>query len=822
MQEQPQNDNHLPWGSPVSRIKSRIEKYFAAAAGLFYQHRLKTLLVLLLFAGALLAQLPKITMETTIEGFLHENDPALVAYDNFREQFGNTEMIIIAIRSQDIFSLEFLQKLKKMHVELRDTVPSVADVNSLINARGTRGEGDFLIIEKMLEHWPETPEELAAIKERALANPMYKNLLLSEKGDFTALVLTMQTYSSQKADMDEVLAGFTDETELKTREGERNYLTGAENSALVQTVADIVDTYRAPDFEVYIAGGPVVIERLKKAMVKDMRTFVALSLLTISVFLFLMFRRTSAVVLSLLVVILSLLSTLGLMAVFGTPIKQPTQILPSFLLAVGIGDSVHILAIFFRRLQRNKGDKAEAIQYAAGHSGLAVLMTSLTTAGGMLSFSTADIAPIADLGVYAAAGVMLALLYTIVLLPALLALVPLQSNQEKKSSGRTSGRADSILSAVGNFSTSHPRGILVVTALVVIFSIIGISQIKFSHDVVRWYKKDSPIRIASETIDEKMRGTIALEVVLDTGKVNGLYDPDILHRIDSSVAFLEQLEVGEIFVGKAWSLTTILKEIHQALNENRPEYYAIPDDPKLIPQEFLLFENSGSDDLEEVVDSQFSKVRFTIKVPFQDALAYTDFIEEVRRHFEKNYPEIKIDFTGMTAIVVQTMARVIHSMVESGIIVLVVIAVFMVLVIGNLRIGMLSMIPNLFPIFLTLGLMGWLGIPLELFTMLVGSISLGLAVDDTIHFMHNFQRYFAQSRNVKQAVMETLHSTGRAMLITTCVLSTGFFVFMFASMNSLFNFGWLTGFTIIMALLSDYFIAPALMMMVHQTKVKAL
>jgi predicted RND superfamily exporter protein len=802
----------------VSRIKNRIEKYFAVAAGLFYQHRLKTLLVLMLFAGSLIAQLPKITMETTIEGFLHENDPALVAYDNFRGQFGNTEMIIIAIRSQDIFSLEFLQKLKKMHVELRDTVPYVADVNSLVNVRETRGEGDLLIIEELLERWPETPEELVAIKERALANPMYKNLLLSEKGDFTALVLTMQTYSSQKENMDEVLAGFTAETGLKTRKEEQSYLTGAENSALVQTVADIVDAYRAPDFEIYIAGGPVVMEFLKKVMKNDMKTFTVLALLTIGLFLFLMFRRISAVILPLLVVALSLLSTLGLMAAWGTPIKMPTQILPSFLLAVGVGDSVHILAIFFQRLRKNKGDKAEAIQYAAGHSGLAVLMTTVTTAGGLLSFSTADIAPIADLGIYAAAGVILALLYTIVLLPTLLALTPLQSNQEKVSD-RTSGRVNNILSAVGNFATSYPKGILVVTTLIVIFSIIGISQIKFSHDVVRWYKEGSPIRIASETIDKEMRGTIALEVVLDTGKVNGLYDPDLLHRIDSSITFLEHLETGQVFVGKAWSLTTILKEIHQALNENRPEYYAIPDDPKLIPQELLLFENSGSDDLEEVVDSQFSKARLTIKVPFQDALAYAGFIEEVQGHFEKHYPEIKVDFTGMTAIVVQTMARVIHSMVESCLIVLVVITVFMVLVIGNLRIGMLSMIPNLFPIVLTLGLMGWSGIPLELFTMLVGSISLGLAVDDTIHFMHNFQRYFAQSRNVKQAVMETLHSTGQAMLITTCVLSAGFFVFMFASMNSLFNFGWLTGFTIIMALLSDYFIAPALMMLVHRTKV---
>ncbi|RWX45487.1 MMPL family protein [Candidatus Electrothrix aarhusensis] len=349
-------------------------------------------------------------------------------------------------------------------------------------------------------------------------------------------------------------------------------------------------------------------------------------------------------------------------------------------------------------------------------------------------------------------------------------------------------------------------------------SIAGITRIKFSHDVVRWYKQDSPIRIASETIDEEMRGSIALEIILDTGKVNGLYDPDLLQRIDNSIGYVEQLHKGKIFAGKAWSITTILKEIHQALNENRPEFYAIPDNPDLIPQEFLLFENSGSDDLEDVTDSQFSKARFTIKVPFQDAVAYTDFIQTVNEHFQQTFPELKITTTGMTSIIFQTMARVIRSMAKSYAIALVVITALMILLIGKLRTGLLSMVPNLFPIFLTLGIMGWFQVPLDLFTMLVGSISIGLAVDDTIHFMHNFRRYFEQSGDAKQAVMETLHSTGRAMLITTCVLSLGFFVFMFASMNNLVNFGWLTGFTIITALLADYFIAPALMVLVNRPK----
>lgn len=530
-----------------------------------------------------------------------------------------------------------------------------------------------------------------------------------------------------------------------------------------------------------------------------------------------MFRRASAVFLPLLIVLISLLSTMGLMAACGTPLKMPTQIMPSFLLAVGVGDSVHILAIFFHRLRHNGWDKEEAVVYAIGHSGLAVLMTSVTTAGGLLSFASADIAPIADLGIYAASGVMLALLYTIVLLPSLLALISLKQGLEKKKE-RKGTRLDKVLSAFGHFATQYPKSILAATVLIFLVSIIGMTRITFSHYIVGWYPKDSPIRIASETIDEEMRGSISLEIILDTGKVNGLYDPDLLRRIDSSVQYMEQLKKGEIFAGKAWSITTILKEIHQALNENRPEFYKVPDDPALIPQEFLLFENSGSDDLEDVTDSQFSKARFTVKVPYRDAVAYTDFLQAVNKHFQQTFPELQITITGLSSIISQTMAQVVDTMAESYMIAFVVITVLMISLIGKLQIGLLSMIPNLFPICLTLGIMGWFHVTMDLFTMLVGSISIGLAVDDTIHFMHNFQRYYKQCGDAKQAVMDTLCSTGRAMLITTCVLSIGFFVLMCSSMNNLFNFGWLTGFTLIIALLADYLIAPALMMLVHPSQ----
>jgi predicted RND superfamily exporter protein len=294
--------------------------------------------------------------------------------------------------------------------------------------------------------------------------------------------------------------------------------------------------------------------------------------------------------------------------------------LPSFLLAVGVGTSVHILAIFFHKFDHS-ADKKDAIAYALGHSGLAVVMTNVTTASGLLSFSTAEVSPIADIGIYAAVGVLLAFIYTIVLLPALLALVPISSRRSKNRNPKIM-IMDRFLTAVSNFSTNYSKIILIASAIIMALSMLAILKIRFSHYVLGWFPKSNSIRVATEKIDDELRGSLSLEVIIDTHKENGLYEPQILNRLEAAAVHAESLEFEEFFVGKAWSLTTILKEINQALNENRSEYYRIPRDRELVAQEFLLFENSGSDDLEDFVDSQFSKARLTVKVPFIDAEYY--------------------------------------------------------------------------------------------------------------------------------------------------------------------------------------------------------
>jgi predicted RND superfamily exporter protein len=472
-------------------------------------------------------------------------------------------------------------------------------------------------------------------------------------------------------------------------------------------------------------------------MLHDILLFVRLVILTIGICLFLLFRRVTGVLLPLLIVVFSVLSTIGLMALFHVPFKLPSAALPSFLLAVGVGASVHLLAIFYQDFQKT-GDKRRAICYALGHSGLAIVMTSLTTAAGLASFSTSQVAPVADLGVFAGIGVLAALVYTIVLLPTLLSIIPLKVKNSAADKSRMR-IMDRILSVTARFATSHPKSITFISLGLIVLSILGASRLTFSHHVIGWLPEGAPIRVSTEKIDRELKGTIALEVVVDTERENGLYDVETLNKLDRLTIEMVKIQGNGFFVGKATSISDMLKEIHQALHENRQEFYAIPQDPRVIPQEFLLFENSGSDDLEEIVDSQFSRTRFTIQAPWLDFLKYQPFIPEIENHFLRAFGErAKITMRGMMAIGSRTIFAAIHSMKESYFIAGCVITIMMLILVGSLKIGLISIFPNLLPNVITLGLMGWLGFPLDMFSMLIGSIAIGLAVDDTIHFMHNF------------------------------------------------------------------------------------
>ena len=792
--------------------KAKIEQQFENLAHVLYRNPLKTLFLIFVLIGALASQIPKITVDTSSEGMLHQDDPGLLEYNAYRDQFGGSTIILIGIKSPKIFTPEFFEYLENFHEDLENEVPFLNKVTSLVNIRNTRGEGDTLYADGLIQDWKNKSINIDKLKELALNNTLYQNSMISEDGNLVAILIeTDASVTDDMDDQEDILSGFAEDgTSNEAPESKKRYFSEKDNEAVISAIDRVIARYQNKQAAVALTGRPVAMNTFNICLKKDMRLQLLVAIFLVAIFLKLLFNRLSGLILPFVPVFSALLSTLGMMALFDKPITLFSAILPSFLMAVGVAASIHILAIFYRHFHQD-GSKDASIVYAFGHSGLALVLTSLTTAAGLLSFSFSELSALGAMGIYSAAGVMFALFYTFTMLPAIIALVPLKRIKTVRMNKRVV-LMDNVLLFFADFSTSHPRKILMVSALIFIVSAAGVYMMKFSHNMLKYFPDSMSIKQDTEMIDKELKGTLVLRVVADTKKENGLYEPEVLNNIEKFIHNIEKIKDRELFVGKVISINNILKETNKALHGNDPAYYSIPQDRKMIAQEFLLFENTGSDDLEEIVDTQFSKTNITVKIPFIDYAIISDFLSRLTDEFNRVFQgSADITITGIPALMGRTIPLAQKSMAVSYAIALVVISFMMIFLLGSLRFGLLSMIPNLFPIMVIMGFMGYAGVPIDLSALMIGSIAIGLVVDDTMHFMYNFQKYYALSGNVKHAVRETMLGTGRAMLITSLVLSSFFFSVMLGSLKNSSIFGFYTGQVILIALLADFILLPALL-----------
>jgi len=811
----------------MTKTIQRIESKFEQMGRWIYVHPKRVILVMLLLFAILASNLFSIQVDTSTEAFFSEKDQTRITYNNFREQFGRDEIVLALIHPEKVFDIEFLKKLKSFHEDLEEEVPHLDEVQSLINVTAMRGEGGDLIIEELMADWTGDDAGVMDLKERVLKNKSYRNFLVSEDGQYTTVLIRSNAFSDVGKDIDQegiLEDGFSDEEETSLSDNEKSQLlTDEQNSEFVEAIKSLADRHRNLDFPIELGGSPIMVHDLNKAMFSDMPIFVLASLGVIAILLLLLFRRVSGLLLPILTVILSLLTALGLVGLTGTKLTVVMQILPSFLLAVGIGYSIHLLVIYYRHLHEH-GDKGDAIAFAMGHSGLAILITSLTTAGGLLSFVPVKVAPVSDLGLYGAAGVLLCVFFTLVLLPALLSVLPegkpavvADKLYMQETSHPRISFADRMLKGCGNFAVNQPWTVIVISTLIALMSSFGAAQLRFSHNPVAWLPDNHSLRNATDAINDHMKGSAAIELVVEREEEDAVKDPEFMKRLDEFNRFSEGLSHNKIVVGKSSSVVDVVKEINQVLNEDREEYYKVPMDRGMIAQELLLFENGGTDDLESLVNTPYSKARVTIKTTWVDANQYSGLLLKLERKIEDLFGKEKsYVVTGLIPIMVKTITFLMEGMLISYLIAGVVITLMMIILLADFRLGLWSMIPNFFPVLVGLGVMGMLDLPIDAMSILVGSIAIGLAVDDTVHFMHNFRRSYNIHEDIELAVEKTLTSTGRAMLLTTIVLSVGFFIFILSSMNNLFSFGLITGLVIIIALLGDILLAPAMMAVIYK------
>lgn len=782
-------------------------------------------ITLLLASGA-----ATLRLDVTTAALFKNDDPTTKNYQAFQQQFGRDGAILLGFFADDPFAERFLKKLDALQEDMEENLPFLERTTSLISATAIRRQGDMLNIGPVLKDIPSDPEELEAIKALISNTRIYQGALINRTGDFTIMVLRPAYLDAGTATGEEewdtgiISAETTDpDTNLLKKLWQRirppreqtdlthTPLTPMQLDRFSKKAIEIVTKHETADFPIIISGGLAIDEAHGRSIRKDMGSQLGMVYGMIFLLLFLLFRRWTGVLLPLLVVGLALASAIGLMGFFGFPVTLVTQILPPLILAVAVGDSVHFLFTFFKLFNKN-GDVEQAVITTLTRTGLAIVFTSLTTAGALLSFLSSSIAPIGHIGLIAAMGILAAMLYTLLLLPAILCLIP----PKQAKAAIESKLKNNWAPLFGEIGFKHPKAILVLAAVLAGFGLSGIGQIKFSQDVLEWFPDGTPIKTATKQINKSLGSAVSLEIVIDTNKSNGLYDPEILQKLDLLGHELEGLRVGPAKISKTYSIVDNIKWLHQALaNDKSP----LPQNPDLIAQEFLLFENGGSDDRKEVVDDDFSKARFTLRVPWMDAVELLPLRNEIQKRFETAFAgKADVTLTGALNLMSQSVVGVIQSLANSYLFSAVLISLMMMIVLKSLKLGLISMIPNFLPLLITLGLMGWADIPIDMFTVLFGGIALGLVVDDTVHFFTRFQHFCNQGYAPEQAVAQSLEEVGGALMLTSLTMCGGFLVFLTGSMTTLFNFGWLMSLTLAMALITDFLVGPALIALLYQKR----
>ncbi len=790
-------------------IHKRTEYLFATLAARVYAHKFITMGIMLLITAIFASQLKHLTIDTREESYFHKESPTLIAYNDFRDEFGQDDMFIIGLHPHNGLTPDFLKTLMQIHTDLEESVPYLEEITSLVNGRVVRVQGDTLIVEDLMPQPPNSKEEHQRILETIGHYPFYENLLVSP--DRSMAMILIRAQSVLETESNDLLSGFSPQTTADSP-SQRTYLSNEENLKINTAIRNILQKYEDRKIRFYLAGAPVFVSELQKGIQNDLRRMIPLSFGVIILFLAILFRNVSGVIYPLITVFLSLISAMGIMAFWGIPITNAIQILPTFLIVVGIGDSVHILTIFFR-YYKETGNKQQAIIEAVGFAGLPILMTSITTACGLLSFIWADLAVIAQLGYIAPVGVMLALVYTLILLPALIAIFPI--GIPKATAGGNGAAIEKIFDVITRLTTQRPVMIVAISTIIVILAGAGAAKVHLSHNAMTWLPDDSTARVSTEILDKKNGGTVSLEVLIDSGKKNGLHDPDLLARIDAASKFIPTITVNHIQAGKVVSMAELVKETHRALHQDHDEAYTIPHTRDMLAQELLLFESSGNEDLSNFVDSTYQIARLSILAPFTDSILYKDYTDKIEDYLQYQFPKEDTTLTGHMALFIGVTKLFITSMAKSYIFAIVIITLLMMVMVGKVKLGLMSMIANIIPVIMVFGIMGAANIPLDMATILIGSLILGLVVDDTIHFLHHFRKAFEESSDVAAAVRETLFTTGRALTITSLVLCGGFFIYTTSFLANNVRFGILSASAVLFALMADFLLVPSLLTLVY-------
>jgi len=687
-------------------------------------------------------------METNLDKYMPQNHPAFIYSDSAEAQFNIKDGIIIALQNKKgVFNTATLDTLKQLTRRLQK-MPEIekSDVTSLYTADNIIGTEDGMDVRPFFKRVPKSSEKLAEIKHNVEKNEMIFGRLVSNDETVTVIV----------AEIDDGV-----------------FSQDFYNRILKMTKASSTD-----DIKIYVAGRPIVEGTLALLGPADMQRMVPIVIIVITLVLVFILRSIKSTLITLGVVFFSTIWVFGLMAWIRIPIYSVSTMIPVMLIAIGVAYGIHLYSHLQLYLRKNQdASKKEATLDMIHYMWKPVAMTAITTAIGFISLLTSQVYPIKYFGLFTAFGVMVALLLSLIFIPASIIIFGLPKvKMNRKNTEEEKGL--SFRFAAGVIKKKWIS--IILTTLVIIVSIIGMQKIWINSSFLDKFEKDSDIVKTDRFINEHFGGTTTLNLILDGKKQKDIFkEPAVLKLVEKMQRNTEnKLQV----VGNSFSLADYIDRMNKVMNADKEEYNRIPDSKNMIAQYLLLYEMSGDpENLNKVVNYDYDKLNVTFQLKSDDSKAINSTIANIdsyKKDFAKYGITLNYAGSGYKGLVFADL--ILEGQIRSLIMSLIIVILLLSLMFKNIWIGLFGSVPIIVTALISFGVMGFLGIPLNTTTALLSSIAVGIGIDYAVHFIDQY-RHNAQNTGDKMLTAQlTMAHSGRAIIFNAIAVIAGFLVLIFS------------------------------------------
>ncbi|MDF4265747.1 efflux RND transporter permease subunit [Vibrio parahaemolyticus] len=713
--------------------------------------------------------------------FFDGTNKQLLAFDEIQTTFAKTDnlAIVIAPEDGDIFTPQTLSLIQKITVDAWQ-VPYSSRVDSIANYQHTEASDDDLLVEDLLySEYELIPERISKVKSIALSEPVLKSALVSEKGDVTVVNITVQLPEMDKT---------------------------AEVEEVVSSINAMIDRYQRayPDVTFHKAGIIAMNHAFMTAAQDDSSTLVPTMLVVILVFLTIMLRSILSVIATLIVIIGSVMATLGISGWAGMFLSTATVNVPTLIMTLAVADCVHVIATM-RQSMKNGFTKAQSIERSIALNFVPILITSVTTAIGFLMMNMSDSPVLRDFGNLSALGVMVACFLSVTLLPALLKLLPIHVKME------TSQDQKHVMDRLGDFVVSQRRALLPLSVVVIVVCASLIPLNKVNDESVEYFGQRNEFRQAADFMEERISGMTNISIAIKTNESQGIAAPDFLNTIGEFSSWLR----GQPETDHVATLADVYKRLNKNMHGDDEAYYSLPQERELAAQYLLLYEMSlpYGLDLNNQINVDKSSIKMVLTVANLGSVELVDLENRIYQWFAEHAPQYQVVASSPSLMFAHIGETNMASMLSTLPITLVLISALLIFALRSVRLGLISLMPNIAPAVIGFGLWALISGEINLGLSVVVTLTLGIVVDDAVHFLSKYQRARREGQTAEQAVRYAFHTVGRALWITTVVLVAGFSVLAMSSFRLNADMGQLSAIVIFIALVVDFLFLPTLLML---------